>query len=70
MREHGSSRIKTRSQELIIVKSCKHSSGHIYDSIIINNGQVAFLGGSWDDFEYESSRMKNKVTGTKKVKPC
>jgi hypothetical protein len=40
-------------------KNCKHSSGHIFVSIIIKLGQDAYLVDSLDELEHGSSRMKN-----------
>jgi hypothetical protein len=50
---------KTRSYCPYMEKSCKHSGGHIFDSIVILLGLDACLGNCSDEFDHESSRMKN-----------
>jgi hypothetical protein len=55
----GHLRLKTRSQEVKIEKSCVHSSGSIFGSIIFKLGKDACLGNSSDKFEHSASWMKN-----------
>jgi hypothetical protein len=56
---------KTRSPELRIEK---HSTGHIFASIIIKLYQDAWLGYNSNELEHGLSRMNNKVTGAKNRK--
>ena len=50
---------KTRSPAQISRKPCEHSSGHIFQAIIVNLAQNIFLDEFMDMFETGSRGVKN-----------
>jgi hypothetical protein len=51
--------MKTRSQELKIEKSCKHSSGYCFDPDILEIGLKVCFDDFYVMFEYRPPGVKN-----------
>ena len=52
------------------VKPCKHSSGHIYEAVIMNLVQNVCLDDFWVKFETGSFGIKTRSPGQIKGRPC